>query len=132
MLDLQEFQGQRSGLQKDCHGNKELAVFKKYKCTVLWCKMQKHKYCVKNAETSCSILCAETSCSKYRFCAETKCRHYDQNAEMLIYMLKAETFTHVAIQSFTTWLSYCRAHSNSCQQTISNQLCCMSNHCSEN
>jgi len=30
-----------------------------------------------------------------------------------MYILKAETFTHVAIQSFTMWLSYCIAHDNS-------------------
>jgi len=42
-----------SKVSKIVSQEKELAVFKKHKCTVLLRQMQKHKYCV-NAETLCS------------------------------------------------------------------------------
>ena len=43
----------------------------------------------------------------------------------------AETFICVAIQNVTTWLSYTELRIIAGQQTISDPLCCMSEHFSE-
>ena len=69
---------------KMCHSNKELAVFKKHKCTVLWCKMQKHykwnvthkmlKHCTQNNESF-----TNKSSSKYRVVPK---HHLQNNTEI--------------------------------------------------
>ena len=79
--------------------------------TVLWCKMQEYEW---------NVMCknAETSCSKYR--------RYAQNTEMVnILCSKVEMFTRVAIQNFSTTQE---ARITAGQQTISHQLCLMSDH----
>jgi len=79
---------------------------------------------------------AETECSKYRLHAEVSClkyRWYDQNTEMLVYiMLKSrDIHIHVAIQNLTVWLSYTKLRITAEQQTISDQLCCISDYFSK-
>jgi len=57
-------------------------------------------------------------CSKYKKCSYILCS-------------RAEVYIHVAIQNFTTWLSYTELRIRDGQQTISDQFCCMSDHFSK-
>jgi len=97
------------------------------------------KHGAQNIETSCrnmvlkiQRLCAETSCSKEITCWK-KFRHYAQNAECSYNICSRQKRSYM--QQFRALRFYgCRTSKLTVaagQQTISNQLYCMSNHCNK-